>query len=48
MLMPFPTVGPRPWRLVCLQNRVPSAWSDEDVHAGALKLIPSLTVGPRP
>ena len=27
MQMPFPTVGPRPWRLVCSQNRVPSIWA---------------------
>ena len=46
--MPSPTVGPRPWRLACLRNRVPGTWADGDMHIGALKLIPSLTVGPRP
>ena len=31
MQMPFPTVGPRPWRLACVQSRMLNALAGHDL-----------------
>ena len=46
MQMPFPTVGPRPWRLERLLTKVPETWA-RAVLSRTLRLIPSHTIGPR-